>query len=90
MNVGLPVSDGSSPKHGGRLPVVLVRVDELKMRFRGRSRLMQRTVGVGKVVDGVSFDFCKGETLGLVGEGGCGKSTAGRVSFVLRPEQTGR
>ncbi len=40
---------------------------------------MQRTVGVVRAVDGVSLDINKGETVGLVGESGCGKTTIGRA-----------
>ena len=60
----------------------LVRVRGLKMHFPIRKGLFQRTVGAVKAVDGVDFDIERGETLGLVGESGCGKSTTGRA--VLR------
>ncbi|MDD9911230.1 MAG: ABC transporter ATP-binding protein [Ahrensia sp.] len=60
----------------------LVRVDDLKMHFPIYAGLLRRQVGAVKAVDGVSFDIYRGETLGLVGESGCGKSTTGRA--VLR------
>ena len=60
----------------------LVQVRDLRMHFPIRKGLLQRTVGAVKAVDGVSFDIARGETLGLVGESGCGKSTTGRA--VLR------
>jgi oligopeptide transport system ATP-binding protein len=60
----------------------LVRVRDLKMHFPIHAGLLRRKVGAVKAVDGVSFDVMEGETLGLVGESGCGKSTCGRA--VLR------
>lgn len=60
----------------------LVRVRDLKMHFPIYSGLLRRRVGEVRAVDGVSFDVMEGETLGLVGESGCGKSTCGRA--VLR------
>ena len=63
---------------------VLVRVKELKKHFPiTRGIVIQRQVGAVKAVDGVSFDVVKGETLGLVGESGCGKSTTGRTILQL-------
>ena len=60
----------------------LVEVRDLKMHFPIYGGLMRRRVGSIKAVDGISFDIMEGETLGMVGESGCGKSTAGRA--VLR------
>ena len=60
----------------------LVSVRDLKMHFPIHAGLLRRRVGEVKAVDGVSFDVMEGETLGLVGESGCGKSTCGRA--VLR------
>jgi len=57
-------------------------VSELKIYFPIYKGLLRRKVGDVKAVDGVSFEIRKGETLGLVGESGCGKSTTGRA--VLR------
>ena len=63
---------------------VLVSVRNLKKHFPiTRGILFQRQVGAVKAVDGVSFDIFKGETLGLVGESGCGKTTAGRTILQL-------
>ena len=62
----------------------LVRVDNLKKHFPiTRGIIVQRQVGAIKAVDGVSFDILQGETLGLVGESGCGKSTTGRTVLQL-------
>ena len=60
----------------------LVSVKDLKMHFPIFAGLLRKRVGEVKAVDGVSFDVLEGETLGLVGESGCGKSTCGRA--VLR------
>lgn len=67
-------------EHQTDLPLVQVR--DLKMHFPILTGLFRRQTGQVKAVDGVSFDIFPGETLGLVGESGCGKSTCGRA--VLR------
>jgi oligopeptide transport system ATP-binding protein len=62
---------------------VLLQVSELKKYFPITRGVFQRHVGDIKAVDGVSFDIYRGETLGLVGESGCGKSTTGRTILQL-------
>ena len=62
---------------------VLLSVDKLVKHFPIYRGVFQRQVGAVHAVDGVSFDVYKGETLGLVGESGCGKSTAGRTILQL-------
>jgi oligopeptide transport system ATP-binding protein len=65
---------------------VLVRVRGLKKHFPINRGIFRRQVGAIQAVDGISFDIYEGETLGLVGESGCGKSTAGRAILqLLRP-----
>ena len=62
---------------------VLLRVDNLVKHFPIMRGLLQKQVGAVRAVDGVSFELKRGETLGLVGESGCGKSTTGRAVLQL-------
>src|SRR5512143_2558305 len=62
---------------------ILLHVDNLMMHFPIYRGVIQRQVGAVRAVDGVSFDIQRGETLGLVGESGCGKSTTGRTILQL-------
>jgi peptide/nickel transport system ATP-binding protein len=59
-------------------PDNLLEVRDLRMYFPVRRGVFSQVIGYVKAVDGVSFDIKRGETLGLVGESGCGKSTIGR------------
>ncbi len=61
----------------------LLEVKDLKTHFLVKAGVLKRTVGALKAVDGVSFTVHDGETLGLVGESGCGKTTVGRTLLRL-------
>jgi peptide/nickel transport system ATP-binding protein/oligopeptide transport system ATP-binding protein len=65
----------------GAVPLVAVR--DLVKYFPVKGGILQRTVGQVRAVDGVSFEVRRGETLGLVGESGCGKTTVGRLLLRL-------
>jgi oligopeptide/dipeptide ABC transporter ATP-binding protein len=57
----------------------ILKVSNLKVHFPIKGDLIPKTIGYVKAVDGVSFSIKRGETLGLVGESGCGKTTTGRA-----------
>jgi len=69
---------------------VLVKVTNLKKYFPVRGGFFSKTIGYVRAVDGISFDIREGETLGLVGESGCGKSTAGRAMLRLLEPTDGK
>ncbi len=69
----------------------LVQVTDLKKHFPiTKGIVIQRQVGTVRAVDGISFSIARGETLGLVGESGCGKTTAGRTLLGLYPSTAGQ
>ena len=68
----------------------LLSVSELSMHFPIYKGVLRRQVGTIRAVDGVSFTVKRGETLGLVGESGCGKSTTGRAVLRLYKPTSGR
>jgi ABC-type oligopeptide transport system ATPase subunit len=79
MSEAGPAATGETP-----LPSVpLLSVRGLVKHFPVKKGLLQQTVGQVHAVDGISFDIAEGETLGLVGESGCGKSTAGKTILKL-------
>jgi ABC-type oligopeptide transport system ATPase subunit len=61
----------------------ILRIENLKMHFPVKKGVLRRTAGYVHAVDGISFNVLKGETLGIVGESGCGKTTLGRAIMNL-------
>jgi oligopeptide/dipeptide ABC transporter ATP-binding protein len=79
------------PRAGGLMVEPLIEVEHLKVWFPIKSGVvLDRHVGDIKAVDDVSFQITRGETLGLVGESGCGKSTVGRTLLRLYRPTSGR
>ena len=70
--------------------MTLIKVENLKKYFSVRAGLLKRTVDYIKAVDDASFSIMKGETFGLVGESGCGKTTLGRTILRLLPPTAGK
>jgi oligopeptide transport system ATP-binding protein len=91
MNEGTPsLAETPARAFAGKVPEPLVRVRHLKMYFPvTEGALIPRVVGHVKAVDDVSFDIFRGETLGLVGESGCGKTTTGRCILQLEKATAG-
>jgi len=70
--------------------MILVKTENLKKYFPVRGGLFSRAVNYVKAVDDVSFSITEGETFGLVGESGCGKTTLGRTILRLVPPTSGK
>lgn len=69
---------------------VILKVENLKKYFPIKGGFFSRTVGHVKAVDDVNLEIFKGETLGIVGESGCGKSTTGRIILQLLKPTAGK
>lgn len=65
--------------------IPVLKLDDLKVWFPQKKGLLKKTVSYVKAVDGVSFEIYKGETFGLVGESGCGKTSVGKAIVRLNP-----
>ncbi|SHI96145.1 peptide/nickel transport system ATP-binding protein [Malonomonas rubra DSM 5091] len=68
----------------------VLKVEDLQVYFPVKKGVLKRTVGHVKAVDGVSFELRRGETFGLVGESGCGKTTTGKAIVRLEPSFGGK
>ncbi|MCG3179974.1 MAG: Vitamin B12 import ATP-binding protein BtuD [Phycisphaerae bacterium] len=85
-----PVATGPSADYIRQLvPDPILTVRDLKTWFPVRRGVLRRTVAHVKAVDGVNFNVPRGQTLGLVGESGCGKTTVGRTILRLIPATSG-
>ncbi|HMN94993.1 MAG TPA: ATP-binding cassette domain-containing protein [Phycisphaerales bacterium] len=96
MSVGattIAIPDGGAQGSVGRQETpdrqTILEVDDLHTHFPIRRGVLRRVVGHVRAVDGVTFDLREGETLGLVGESGCGKTTVGRTILRLVPPTSG-
>ena len=69
-------------------PQYILMVNGLKKYFPIKGGMISKTVGYVKAVDGVTFNLKRGQTMGLVGESGCGKTTTGRAILRLYPDKT--
>ncbi len=86
-----PVDANAESHEETRLaPSSLIMVQDLSVWYPSRKTFLGKTMEYIKAVDGVSFDIYKGETLGLVGESGCGKTTLGRALIRLTDHVCGQ
>src|SRR5215216_5225089 len=89
-NIGVDARSHAAGGTGIPSGDILLQVEGLKMHFPiTKGILIQRTAGAVQAVDGLNFFIRRGETLGLVGESGCGKSTTGRAILQLYRPTTG-
>ncbi|KKK45712.1 hypothetical protein LCGC14_0680540 [marine sediment metagenome] len=82
-------SSTEDTKNSGKKREVILSTENLKTYYPILGGLFKRTIGHVRAVDGVTFNLYEGETLGLVGESGCGKTTIGKVILNLVPATVG-
>ena len=87
--IGTPKFQNTSIDHK-LSPAVLLKAEHLSVHFPIKKTLFGKAVAFTKAVDDVSFEIYKGETLGLVGESGCGKTTLGRTLLRLIEPTSGK
>jgi len=86
----IPLPAGAEAPGVAPSAMPLLEVRNLVKHFPVKGGILQRTVGMVQAVDDVSFTIARGETLGLVGESGCGKTTVGRLILRLIPPTSGQ
>lgn len=88
------IIDNAALKNNGHLKIeneeVVLAVKDVKVHYQGKKTFFGKRPVPYKAVDGVSFTVSKGETMGLVGESGCGKTTLGRAILQLIPVTSGK
>ncbi|MFZ1529814.1 MAG: ABC transporter ATP-binding protein [Ferruginibacter sp.] len=83
----------TTPEKLAKLPVLdetVLAVQDLRVSFPEKKNILGRPLSFYKAVDGISFEVKKNETIGLVGESGCGKTTLGRAILQLIPSSSGK
>jgi oligopeptide/dipeptide ABC transporter ATP-binding protein len=88
LTTAIPAND--APKVSNGISPPILEVEGLKTHFPLRKGVLSRAASYAYAVDGISFSIQKGETLGLVGESGCGKSTVGKTVLRLIEPTAGR
>jgi len=89
INPQSPVSNLPAGRQGQQSEAI-IKVDHLKVWYPSEKTLLGKVIAYNKAVNDVSFEIYKGETLGLVGESGCGKTTLGRALLGLIQPTEGR
>ncbi len=89
VGVRKTATEVKNAQENGAARIPILKVTDLRVHFPIRRGILQRTVGHVRAVDGVSLELRPGRTLALVGESGCGKTTAGKAILQLIPPTAG-